>query len=270
MGSGKRGLIGGTMSALLPHPSIKPPVCTARADFSENFPADQLSSGPCHRPLQGGGVPRVSPRTAGVIVRFHSAQHRAPPSGGFLPVSLSCPYRSTVLKLRISLPRRRSHERQSSSSFALHEPDNMKRRDGTTSDRRPAGLRSLSISYSDRHLRVSALLAGPVPDSATNSTAAGAAHRSIGATLKSEAGCVRPPHTDILGCMTAGLQRTLDIYRKRRSPTLRVAVAPGTHLPRQFPAKDWTLMKEVSVLHSDATTDVAMKGYCYFQLVKGD
>ena len=47
------------------------------------------------------------------------------------------------------------------------------------------------------------------------------------------------------------------------------AVAPGAGLPGQFASKDWTLVEEPSVLHSDVSEDVTTKGYCYFQLVKG-
>jgi hypothetical protein len=38
--------------------------------------------------------------------------------------------------------------------------------------------------------------------------------------------------------------------------------------PQHFSAKDWTLMKEPSLLHSDVK-DVGLKGYRYFQLFKG-
>jgi hypothetical protein len=71
------------------------------------------------------------------------------------------------------------------------------------------------------------------------------------------------------GRMRATPKQTFDVYRKRTSPTLRLAVAPGAGLPSQFASKDWTLMEETSVLPSDASEDVAAKGYCYFQLVKG-
>ena len=50
---------------------------------------------------------------------------------------------------------------------------------------------------------------------------------------------------------------------------LPLAVAPGAGLPGQFATKDWTLVEEPSVLHSDVSEDVATKGYCFFQLVKG-
>jgi hypothetical protein len=70
------------------------------------------------------------------------------------------------------------------------------------------------------------------------------------------------------GGTTAAPKQTFDIYRKRSNSTLRVATALGSGLPHQFPAKDWTLVKEPSVLHSDKTMDIAVKGDCYFQLVK--
>ena len=40
-------------------------------------------------------------------------------------------------------------------------------------------------------------------------------------------------------------------------------------MPNPFAPKDWTLLEEPGVLPSDASEDVAAKGYCYFQLVKG-
>jgi hypothetical protein len=60
-----------------------------------------------------------------------------------------------------------------------------------------------------------------------------------------------------------------DVYRKRTDPTLRVATARGAPLPPQFSARNWTLMKETSLLHSDVPKDIAVKGYCYFQVLKG-
>jgi hypothetical protein len=72
-----------------------------------------------------------------------------------------------------------------------------------------------------------------------------------------------PGWIDIKGRMSATPNR------KRTNPTLRLAVAPGAGLPGQFASKDWTLLEEPSVLHSDVSEDVAAKGYCYFQLVKG-
>ena len=69
--------------------------------------------------------------------------------------------------------------------------------------------------------------------------------------------------------MNATPTQTFDVYRKRANPTLRLAMVPGARFPRQFSPKNWTLMKEPSLLHSDATRDVAIKGYCYFQVLKG-
>jgi hypothetical protein len=69
--------------------------------------------------------------------------------------------------------------------------------------------------------------------------------------------------------MSATPKQTFDVYRKRTNPTLRLAVAAGAGLPSQFVSKDWTWVPEPSVLHSDVSKDVAAKGYCYFQLVKG-
>jgi hypothetical protein len=64
-------------------------------------------------------------------------------------------------------------------------------------------------------------------------------------------------------------KQTFDIYRKRANPSLRLATEKGARLPSQFRAAQWTLMKEASVLHSDISKDVATKGYCYFQVLKG-
>jgi hypothetical protein len=64
-------------------------------------------------------------------------------------------------------------------------------------------------------------------------------------------------------------KQTFDVYRKRTDPTLRIATTPGAGVPPSFPSKDWTLMKEASLLHSDVPRDVAKKGYCYFQVLKG-
>jgi hypothetical protein len=69
--------------------------------------------------------------------------------------------------------------------------------------------------------------------------------------------------------MRAIPKQTFDVYRKEDQPKLRLAVAPGAGLPGQFASKDWTLVEEPSVLHSDVSEDIATKGYCYFQLVKG-
>jgi hypothetical protein len=87
--------------------------------------------------------------------------------------------------------------------------------------------------------------------------------------VKSRSRLDEPGWIDIKGRMSATPRQTFDVYRKRTNPTLRLAVAPGAGLPGQFASKDWTLVAETSVLHSDVSEDVATKGYCYFQLVKG-
>jgi len=69
--------------------------------------------------------------------------------------------------------------------------------------------------------------------------------------------------------MSATPKQTFDVYRNKAKPALRLAIMPGAGLPRHFAAKEWKLMKEQSLLHSDATRDVAVKGYCYFQVLKG-
>jgi hypothetical protein len=70
--------------------------------------------------------------------------------------------------------------------------------------------------------------------------------------------------------MRASPKQTFDVYRKRTDPTLRLATPLGAGVPGQFTSKDWTLMKEASLLHSDVPRDLAAKGYCYFQVIKGD
>jgi hypothetical protein len=87
--------------------------------------------------------------------------------------------------------------------------------------------------------------------------------------VKSRSRLDEPGRIDIKGRMSATPKQTFDVYRKRTNPTLRLAVAPGAGLSGQFASKDWTLVEEPSVLHSDVSEDVATKGYCYFQLVKG-
>jgi hypothetical protein len=96
------------------------------ADFSKNFSTGQSPNAPCRQPSQDREARGVSPRIAGAIARFHGELRRAQPSGGFPLVSLSFPYGNSVLKPRMSLPCKKSDERQHSSSLALHEPDSMK------------------------------------------------------------------------------------------------------------------------------------------------
>ena len=58
-----------------------------------------------------------------------------------------------------------------------------------------------------------------------------------------------------------------DIYCRNTDPTLRIAVAPGARLPAQFKARDWKLMaKDTSLLHSDASRDIGLKGHGYFKV----
>ena len=68
--------------------------------------------------------------------------------------------------------------------------------------------------------------------------------------------------------MTATKQ-TFEVYRQKRNSALRLAIKPGAKFPSRFPAKDWVLMCESSPLHSDARLDIAVKGYCYFEVIKG-
>ncbi len=66
-------------------------------------------------------------------------------------------------------------------------------------------------------------------------------------------------------------KKTLDVYRKNNRTSVRLAIRPGAKLPPQFPAKDWILVseRESSTVHSDARLDIAVKGYCYFEVLKG-
>jgi hypothetical protein len=46
-----------------------------------------------------------------------------------------------------------------------------------------------------------------------------------------------------------------------------LATLPGAGLPAHVKRKDWLLMpKGKSPLHSDVDHDIAVKGYCFFQL----
>jgi hypothetical protein len=59
-----------------------------------------------------------------------------------------------------------------------------------------------------------------------------------------------------------------DVYRGTADRTLRLATIRGAGLPAHFKRKDWVLMPKVkSPLHSDVDHDIAIKGYCLFQLV---
>jgi hypothetical protein len=59
-----------------------------------------------------------------------------------------------------------------------------------------------------------------------------------------------------------------DVYRGTADRSLRLATLPGAGLPAHVKRKDWVLMpKGKSPLHSDVDHDVAVKGYCLFQLV---
>jgi hypothetical protein len=58
-----------------------------------------------------------------------------------------------------------------------------------------------------------------------------------------------------------------DVYRGTTDPTLRLATMPGAGLPAHVKRKDWVLMpKGKSILHTDADRDVAVYGYCFFQV----
>jgi hypothetical protein len=60
-----------------------------------------------------------------------------------------------------------------------------------------------------------------------------------------------------------------DVYRGATDRTLRLATMPGAGLPAHVKRKDWVLIpKGKSPLHSDVDRDVAVRGYCFFQLVE--
>ena len=60
-----------------------------------------------------------------------------------------------------------------------------------------------------------------------------------------------------------------DVYRGKDDRTLRLAMMPGAKLPAHFKRKDWVLLPQgKSPFHSDVHRDVAVKGYCLFQLVE--
>jgi hypothetical protein len=66
-------------------------------------------------------------------------------------------------------------------------------------------------------------------------------------------------------------KKTFDVYRKNNRTSVRLAIRPGAKLPPQFPAKNWILVseRESSTVHSDARFDIAVKSYCYFDVLKG-
>jgi hypothetical protein len=58
-----------------------------------------------------------------------------------------------------------------------------------------------------------------------------------------------------------------DVYRGMTDRTLRLATMPGAGLPAHFKRKDWVLMIEgKSPFPYDVDRDIAVKGYCFFQL----
>ena len=67
--------------------------------------------------------------------------------------------------------------------------------------------------------------------------------------------------------MNVTVKIAYDVYCQKADPTLRVAIAPGARLPARFKARDWKLMApDTSPLHSDASKDIGLKGYCYFKV----
>jgi hypothetical protein len=59
-----------------------------------------------------------------------------------------------------------------------------------------------------------------------------------------------------------------DVYRGTDDRTLRLATMPGAALPAHVKRKDWVLMAPgQSPVHLDAASDIAVHGYCFFQVV---
>jgi hypothetical protein len=62
-----------------------------------------------------------------------------------------------------------------------------------------------------------------------------------------------------------------DVYRGTADPTLRLATMPRAGLPAHLKRKDWMLMPAgKSPVHTATARDVALQGYCYFQVVAGE
>jgi hypothetical protein len=58
-----------------------------------------------------------------------------------------------------------------------------------------------------------------------------------------------------------------DIYRGATNRTLRLATLLGAGLPAHVKRKDWVLMpKGKPPFPFDIDRDIAVKGYCFFQL----
>jgi hypothetical protein len=77
--------------------------------------------------------------------------------------------------------------------------------------------------------------------------------------------------TDIVGSMNLPVKITYSVYRSKANPSLRLATAPGARLPADHKPKNWVLMATgSSPVHSDAPKDIALKGYCLFQVAKGE
>jgi hypothetical protein len=56
-----------------------------------------------------------------------------------------------------------------------------------------------------------------------------------------------------------------DVYRGTSDPSLRLATMPGAGLPAHVKRKDWVLMPKGKSI-PEADRDVAVKGYCVFQI----
>jgi hypothetical protein len=70
--------------------------------------------------------------------------------------------------------------------------------------------------------------------------------------------------------MNAHVKTAYDVYCLKADPTLRIAVAAGARLPVQFKVAAWKAMaRGTSPLHSEASRDIGVIGYCYFQVTKG-
>ena len=59
-----------------------------------------------------------------------------------------------------------------------------------------------------------------------------------------------------------------DVYQGKADRSLRLATLPGAGLPTHVKQKDWILMPNGKPpFPLDVDRDIAVKGYCFFQLV---
>jgi hypothetical protein len=112
------------------------------------------------------------------------------------------------------------------------------------------------------------LIRGPIGASARLASVAGPGRRRA-VTLKTEVDCDRR-RRPYRRAMNAHVKTAYDVYCLKADPTLRIAVAAGARLPVQFKVAAWKAMaRGTSPLHSEASKDIGVTGYCYFQVTKG-